>query len=108
MAAKADAVITRDKFRQTESRIGVLENQLQDLYRLIGSRNTSQIGGAIPNIINLDAQLFCKQSATGATGVVAVGLLDVIYLESSIARPNGGVGPTGGQNGFWSRGNGLA
>ena len=107
MAAKADAVKTTRKFWNTESRIAALETQLQDLYRLINSRSTDQIGGAIPYLINLDQQLFCKQSVTGPSGAMAVGLMDVVFVEPTDNRPFGGVGPTGGQRGFWSRGSGL-
>lgn len=100
------AALTKEIFRLRE-RVSVLEDRQQEMYNGLGRMNTSEIGSAIPHIINLDTQLFCKQSLTGATGDMNVGKWDGIYFEPSDARPQGGVGPTGADRGFWSRGSGL-
>jgi hypothetical protein len=99
-------VFSKEVYRLRE-KVNVLEDKIQELYVMSGRFNTSEIGSAIPHIINLNTQLFGIQSLTGATGDMSVGKLDVVYFEPSETRPQGGVGPTGADRGFWSRGSGL-
>lgn len=103
----ADNAALVQKVAENAERLRVLENRVRMTEQTTQTKSQGELGAGTAQIIDLGSQLFMKPSLTGSDGANSVGILDCVFYEPTEAFPFGGVGPTGADSGFKSRGAGV-